>query len=758
MPSEPDYLGASLEKRFRTDIEPLLSEFCFGCHSEKRSKAGVSFEGLHNVFDMLAIEGDFWAARELINSHDMPPPDEPSPTDHQRQLINEWIDDVLSYYPADAEIDPGWFTIHRLNRSEYTNTLRDLLYLDDAHKVTGQLPPDDTGYGFDNIADVLSTSTLQVEQYLEAAERAIELALGPVVEVGAGPAPVRPIELGNGSNRLSRGGSFMYTNSEARAQIDVPVEATYELSIEAWGTRAGDDLPRAVILIDRKRIASFDVAGTQGDEETHTTRVTLGSGTHQVSVRFVNDFYIEGEGDRNLAIENITLAGPVPEEPIARTEGYRQILAPAHGALTTSDEHGAASAVLERFATRAYRRPVAAQELAGLLAVFRSARGAGDTFDPALRVALSAVLVSPNFLYRSVDNTASDDPGTRYELSGYELASRLSYFLWSSMPDDALLASAAAGTLAHPDELIMQAKRMLQDPRSEALINNFTGQWLLLRNLDGMEIDPDRFSTFDESLKRDMENEARLCFADAVRGNRGILDLLDSDTTFLNERLAGHYGIPGVEGDAFRLVELPSESPRGGVLTMGAVLTVTSNPTRTSPVKRGLFVLDEILGTPPPPPPPDIPPLEQAAKQSGEHATLREQLQLHVSNPTCAACHRRMDPIGLAMENFDAIGRWRDTYSENQPIDASGSLPDGVIFNGPSELKDFLLSEPDRFLDNLTSKLLMYALGRGVEPFDRPTVHAISTRVREEGYNLQVLIEEIVRSEAFRTCRGKEGT
>jgi len=338
------------------------------------------------------------------------------------------------------------------------------------------------------------------------------------------------------------------------------------------------------------------------------------------------------------------------------------------------------------------------------------------------------------------------------------LASRLSYFLWSSTPDDELLARAADGSLTDPEVLTAQAKRMLTDPRSDAFIENFSGQWLLLRNLDRLAIDQSRYRAYDSELRDDMITEATMFFADVVRQDRSVLTFLDSDHTFVNGPLAALYGFAELAGldrkdRSFRRVDLPDDSPRGGVLTMGAVLTVTSNPTRTSPVKRGLYVLDQILGTPPPPPPPEIAPLEQAMAQLGENPSLREQLAAHLTDMNCAVCHSRMDPLGLAMENFDAVGRWRDA-DESGPIDASGTLPDGRSFAGPTELKQILLARDDLFIGNLTRKLLTYALGRGLESFDRPTVASITARTRDNGDRFSAIIEGIVLSDAFRTCRG----
>lgn len=371
-----------------------------------------------------------------------------------------------------------------------------------------------------------------------------------------------------------------------------------------------------------------------------------------------------------------------------------------------------------------------------------------------MRTALAATLVSPHFLFRSVAHPNAADPTSRYTLDGYELASRLSYFLWSSMPDDALLAAAADGSLVTDEGLAAQVQRMVRDPRTAAFIENFSGQWLQLRSLDSLAIDRGRFPEYDDGLRDAMKTEASLFFGDVLRSDLSVLEFIQSRTTFLNQKLAKFYGVPGVEGDQFRRVTLPEGSARGGVLTMGAVLTLTSNTTRTSPVKRGLFVLDQMLGAPPPPPPPDIPPLEQSAKTNPD-ATVRERLAAHVAVASCAACHNRLDPIGLTFENFDAIGHWRD--SENgKPVDASGTLPGNIQLQGSEDLKRNLMSRSDQFVEALAAKVMTYALGRGMEPFDRPAIHQIALRTRAAQDRLSAMIESIVMSESFRTCRGRK--
>ncbi len=755
-PSGPDVLARVLEQRFAENVAPIMEQHCFGCHGSRKTESDIRFEGVETIEDFLAIAEDWEVAREMVHFGDMPPEDEPQPTELERLTIVQWIDDVLRYTPPDGEIDPGWFTIHRLNKAEYRNTLRDLLGVEpEVVDLAARLPPDGTGYGFDNNADVLSMSTLQLELYLDAAERAIEIGLGPVVVVGDEPRNLHPLEVSRESSPLSAGGYFLTTNAEVTGVMDVPLTGEYEVIVEAWGTPGGDELPRLSVRVDGREVGEFFVGAERGDVQACRVRVRLEAGARRISGAFTNDYWVPNVADRNMAIEAVSLSGPLDEDGLERPEAYGTVMfvRPGEGA-NTAAERVVARKVLSRFAARAFRRPLRDEEFRRLMKLYEDSRGAGDTYEEAVRVVLSATLVSPNFLYRSVGNRHSDDPGHVYTLSGHELASRLSYFLWSSLPDAELLAVAKRGKLDDDGVLRAQARRMLADPRADAFIENFAGQWLLLRNLDRMEFDPAVFPAYSAELREDLRTEAVMFFGDVVRSERSVLELIRGRETFLNADLAAHYGIPGVEGEGFRRVSLGAESPRGGILTLGAVLTVTSNPTRTSPVKRGLYVLDQVLGARPPPPPANIPRLEQSAAALPEDATPRQKLAAHLTNPTCITCHRRMDPIGLSMENFDAIGRWRER-EYGVPIDASGELPGGVRFSGPVELREIVLARADDFVENLTRQVLTYGLGRGLEPFDRPTVRRVTEEMGARGDTFGALVEGVVSSEAFRSCRGR---
>ncbi len=750
---EPDPLAAELDRRLAHDVAPILASFCLGCHAGDEPEADLALDQLTGIEPALAGGFDLRLIREMISTGEMPPARKPQPTDHQRLILTQWIDAALEYIPPTAAVDPGWFTIHRLNRNEYRNTLRGLLGIDPADAdLAARLPQDDTGYGFDNIADVLSVSPLAVEQYLAAAERAIDLALGPVVEFGDHPRSLRPIEGRNGQP-LPRGGFMLYSNGPASARFTAPLAGEYIARVRLWETHAGDEHARASIRLGRRSLEEFEISGTRGSPQDVEVRFRSEPGEHEIAAHFINDYYVPNVADRNLAVESISVAGPLDPATTTRPTAWSAVFAPAE---TEPTDEGRARAILHAFATQAYRRPATDDDAARLLRVYRAERDEGRGFEPAVRAALSAALVSPNFLFRSVAQQDAADPRARHTLDGFELASRLSYFLWSSMPDKALFLAAADGTILSDEGLASHTRRMLADPRASAFVDNFSGQWLQLRALDSLAIDQARFPEFDEALRADMLREATLFFRDVLLSGRSVLDLIHSRDTFLNERLARHYGIDLVSGPEFRRVTLPDRSPRGGVLTMAAVLTLTSNPARTSPVKRGLFVLDQFLAAPPPPPPADIPPLEQAAGLPPD-ATVREQLAAHTAVASCAACHNRLDPIGLAFENFDAIGRWRETEA-GRPIDASGILPGGIPLDGPHDLKRILLERDDQFIEALSGKILVYAVGRGLEPFDRPAVRRIAQRTRDHHDTLSALIESVVLSETFRTCRGRSPT
>lgn len=617
--------------RFRDEIEPILAEHCYACHGAGISKAGVTLDRFESDQALFESRDLWWRVLKNVRAGVMPPVGEPRPTDAQQQRLAEWIKrDAFGVDPRHP--DPGRVTLRRLNRTEYRNTIRDLTGFD--FRADEEFPPDDTGYGFDNIGDVLSVSPLLLEKYMQAADSIVAAAVPTV----------------------SR------TVPETRAK-------NYE--------------------------------------------------------RFF------------------------PRDDPPETQAERRVYA---------------GELLAASAAKAFRRPVDALTIDRLTSIAETIYNRPNTrFEEGIAQALVAVLASPRFLFR-VEPPIGTSEGIA-SIDDYALASRLSYFLWSTMPDDELFRLAELGVLR--ERLGPQVRRMLTDDRSRELIDNFIGQWLQVRDVEGIAINAravlrregirNRDEIFDGELRRAMRRETELVFGHIVKDDRSLLELLDSDYTFLNEKLAKHYGIAGVDGKQMRLVNLDSDSPRGGVLTQGAVLAVTSNPTRTSPVKRGLFVLDNILGTPAPPPPAAVPELEAAEKEfKDREPTMREVMELHRQQPLCHACHSRMDPLGLALENFNAMGMWRD-IERGQPIDTKGQLITGESIAGIRELKRVLTHERRRdFYRCVTEKLLTYALGRGLEYYDVETVDQIAERLEREQGRASALILGIVESSPFQKRR--EGT
>jgi hypothetical protein len=675
----------------------------------------------------------------------MPPPDRAQPDADAVAAVVAWIDAEL----GTGRPDPGRVTIRRLNRTEYRNTVRDLLgvhYDTDAH-----LPADDVGYGFDNIGDVLSLPPALLEKYLAAAEaiaaRAVvdeDPAHPPVHRVAAGELTVT----GGGSQR--GGAAWLHSSGMVGATHRFPRDGEYVLRARAWGQQAGPDPVRMAFRAGRANLGVVAVPATA--PTTYEVRARVKAGTHGVGVVFTNDYYRPDhpdpkQRDRNMAVEWLEIVGPV-DAPVVADAQRRLVPRPP------SAEPAAAAAYLREvagaFLARAWRRPLRDGELDRLLAAVEAGAAPGATFHARLRLAVTAALVSPHFLFRvELDPEAAADA---WRVGDFELASRLSYFLWSSMPDDELFALARRGELARDDVLAGQVRRMLRDPRASELSRNFAAQWLHLRGLDEAAPDPERFPGVDDALLDAMRAETELFFEAVLREDRSVWDFLDGDFTFLNEKLAKHYGIEGVKGDRMRRVRLDG-TRRAGVLTQASVLTVTSNPDRTSPVKRGKWILEALLDAPPPPPPPGVGTLEEVEAAQG--ATMRERLALHRADPNCASCHVRMDVLGLGLENFDAVGRWR-THEGARPVEAGGTLPDGRSFDDPAGLRAILRADP-AFLRSLSRHLLTFALGRGLTDGDEAAVRDLVAALEREP-TLKRLILGIVRLDAFRMKRSDKVT
>jgi len=562
-----------------------------------------------------------------------------------------------------------------------------------------------------------------------------------------GSAPSEAVE--GGGRRLGREGDIF-------VNFNFPRAGEYVLRAQAYGEHAGDEPPRMKFLLGVNDLATFDVPVTVGNSRLYETTVKVPAGTNRFAAAYLNNFVDRKNADpkkrdRNLIIEWLEITGPVDVPPPALPETHRRIFFRDQAPTNRADQIEYASEILARFATRAYRRPVDSNEVSRLLPLVKLALNQGDSFERGVQLALQAALVSPHFLFRGELQPEPDNPSSVHPINEYALASRLSYFLWSSMPDVELLAEAGKGTLRK--NLERQVRRMLKNPKSRALVENFAGQWLQLRNVRLMAPDRQTFPRFDEPLRAAMIEETERFFDYILREDRSVLDFLDADYTFVNERLATHYGMPGVKGEPFQRVSLKG-TPRSGVLTHASVLLLTSNPTRTSPVKRGKYVLENILGTPPPPPPPDVPELEES-KQAALKGTLRQRMEQHREKPMCASCHARMDPIGFGFENFDGIGAWRDKDGAFA-IETAGQLLTGESFGGPSELTDILgKRKRDDFVRCLTEKLLTYALGRGMEHYDRCAIDEIARGVGKKGYRFSSLVTGIVKSVPFQQRRGE---
>jgi hypothetical protein len=721
---------------FRQNVEPLLAKFCVKCHGGDEPKGELALAGYLERASIAADRETWDKIEKRLRAGEMPPEDATQPSQAERQQIIDWIGAGLAASDCGRERDPGRVTIRRLNRNEYNNTIRDLVGVD--FHPADDFPSDDVGYGFDHIGDVLALPPILLEKYLAAAERIVDRALGTDAANLAGD------EL-EGGQPLDRGQRILTSEGEITTKARMTGRGDYLLRVRAYGHQAGDEPVRMGLYLDGKLARKFEVRAVEDRPQTYETWVTTRGGQRTFSVGFLNDYYMPdrpGPNDRNLVVGKLEVVGPLPET-------YKQIIPREH---TPEDKLMLASEVIEVFMTRAFRRPVTRQEVDRAVKLFELADAEGESFAASLGLALRAILVSPHFLFRVEPDPATDAANAVRELNDYELATRLSYFLWSSMPDDELFALARKGMLRREGNLDRQVKRMLADPKSQALIDNFAGQWLQLRNLKTVMPDRGVYPDFDDALRQAMQKETELFFAAIVREDRSVLDFIDADFTFVNQRLARHYGMNDVQGDEFRRVAVDPER-RGGVLAQASVLTVTSNPTRTSPVKRGKWVLENLLGTPPPPPPDDVPPLAED-KGAALTGSLRQRMEQHRANAVCASCHKAMDPLGFGLENYDGIGAWRDTDG-NFKIDPSGELPNGQTFSGPRQLKNILKGRQNEFLRCLAEKMLTYGLGRGVEYSDRCTLDDITRAMEQNGYKYSSLVLAVVHSDAFGKRKAK---
>jgi hypothetical protein len=757
-----------------------------GCHNQKLKTAAVALDNLDP-----AKPGEDAATWERVlrklRRGEMPPPGAPRPDTTVVAAFTASLEAELDRAAA-AHPNPGRPAVHRLNRAEYSNAVRDLLAVD--IQAGSSLPVDDSGYGFDNIADVLSMSPALLERYLSTARMVSRLAVG---DPGIKPVEDRFLPLKDPPSQVPAVSAYRrgITRLE-RASSDLPFDSRGGLAFQYYFPLDAE----YVIRVNLPTNAASFGEGIHGDVSHSDLRLPVKAGLHMVGVTFQREdtkAEVEAPGARrnNAAGRPAQLdTDPLPLELDVRLDGARLrridvarrpganpdvaavIVAgpynvtgrgdtPSRARIfvcrpaTAADEDPCARKILSTLARRAFRRPVTDADLKPLVAFYRSGRRESD-FDAGVQTAIQAILISPDFLFRAEQDAPNTDqrraaPGAVYQVSDYDLASRLSFFLWSSIPDDDLLALADQGKLHDPAVLRQQTRRMLNDTRAQALIGNFAGQWLYLRNLAAIKPDPETFPEFDESLRRSLQQQTELFFESILREDRSVLDLLSANYTFLNQRLAEHYGVPNIYGSQFRRVTL-ADPNRMGLLGQGSILAVTSYPNRTSVVQRGKWILENLLGAPPPPPPSDVPELKPHGSD-GKPLTMRQQMEQHRANAICAACHARMDPIGFALENYDAIGRWR-TKDAGSPIDASGKFPDGTAFKGPAGLNSLLLSGyGDDFVRTVTQKLLTYALGRGLEYYDQPAVRSIARQAARENYTVSALITELVQSTPFQMRR-----
>jgi mono/diheme cytochrome c family protein len=762
--------------------QAVLQKYCASCHNEKMKSGGLALTSL----DLTRVPKDMEAWEHVIRkvrTGAMPPVGRARPDKNVAAAFVTYLETELDR-EAVARPNPGRPSLQRLNRSEYRNAIRDLLALD--IDATTMLPADVAGHGFDNNADALTLSPALTERYLGAAAKISQMALARPRGMPLPETFLVPTDRNQGT-RLnddlpfgSRGGLVI--------NYYFPADGEYLFEMRPQEGGAGGGFqgvtaePHQIdVAIDNDRIwtgvlggpkfargrgGDPDAAGDYPREDRNklildALRFTapVKAGSHLVQAYFAaktsayledlfdmplrRDPYRNGGGEPKIS--SLTITGPLPETGMPSDSSSRKRILICNP--VSQVDEACARRIITTLARRAYRRPVTEVDVQVPLNSFRDGAAKGG-FESGIELALRSILVSPKFLFRFEAQPASTAPNTPYRISDLELATRLSFFLWSSIPDDALLDVAVKGTLRRPEVLQQQVRRMLADPKSQALVDNFAGQWLHLRNVQVHQPSPETLFHFDDNLRKAFEVETEMFFDSIIRENRSVVDLLDARYTFLNERLARHYGIDGVLGERFRRVELAEDSPRGGLLGQGSILMATSYPNRTSVVIRGKWILENVFGAPPPPPPPNVPELKDS-RDPRKVLPMREQMAAHRANPACAGCHAQMDQLGFSLENFDGIGEWRDLYPSGAKVDASAQLPDGTKFNGPTELRKVLRAHSDEFLTTVTEKLMTYALGRGLEAYDAPAVRKIKRDAARDDYRFAALIQGIVTSTPF---------
>jgi mono/diheme cytochrome c family protein len=758
----------------------FAAKYCVSCHNKR---AALPADGPVNLEatafdDLLGHAETFERVIRKLSVRAMPPPGMPRPSEAEYASFTGWLAASLDR-AWEGHTTPGRYVVHRLNRAEYANAIHDLLDVD--LDVSDLLPTDGADFGFDNIATALKTSPLLLEGYVTAAQRVAAMAVGdPQVKPGTVEHSI--------SREFSQNGYIeglpLGTFGGTVVHHVFPADAEYKLSgrlvrgvQEGYAGVEGNDFPYTfVITVDGAEVYSAPIGGPKDHElqsadlaaiqpvidKRMTGRARITAGPHEVgftwkdrpfqwqdvwqpSVRDSQEIHMIGGLPK---LRSVSIDGPYNVRGVSESLSRQRLFVCHPGA--SVDEAGCAAKILNSFAHHAYRRPVTPEDIDAPLSFYKRARQSGGNFDDGIRAGVARVLSSPNFLYRIEKDPAGAKAGVAHSVSDVELASRLSFFLWSSIPDEKLLSQAEAGRLREPEALAAQVHRMLGDERADALVENFTGQWLQLRNLEAKVV-PDllMFPDFDDNIRKGFRKETETFFGYILRHDRSALDLLNADYTFVDERLARHYGFPGVYGPQFRRVKIPDPNRRG-LLGQGSILAMTSVATRTSPVFRGKYVLSTFLNTPPPQPPPNVPTLDESNKgASSVPKTVRAQLELHRKNQPCASCHSVIDPVGFALENFDSVGVWRDTGADGAPLDVAGVLADGSHVNGPAALREAIASRPNAFVTVITEKMLTYALGRGLEPYDMPVVRRIVKKAAQNDYRLSSVVMGIVESAPF---------
>jgi len=755
--------------------QAFIAANCIECHNSTDQTAAALYAGLFfDKVDVLHVADNPETWEKVVRKLGagmMPPASQPRPDPAARAQFLAYLEHELDAH-ARAQPNPGRPALHRVNRTEYANAIRDLLALE--IDATALLPADDSSYGFDNVAGSLGVSPVLLERYVAAAGKISRLAIG---DTGMPDRLEKYLVAGDLTQNQQLPGMPFGTRGGAKFAHQFPLDAEYIVRadlVERGGRMFGANLGKTEqleVTLDGARILLADLA-EYTVEKGAAIRLPVKAGAHTIGAAFIKknhapvediiqpfDFSlfepaVDGDPDWTFVphLASLSVTGPYAVTGVGDTATRQRIFVcrPAN----QSEELPCARQIVETLATRAFRHPVDREQLSTLMDFYAAGREQGG-FDDGIEMALRRILASPEFVFRFERAGKGVEPGEIYRISDVELASRLSFFLWSSIPDDELLALAAGNKLHEPAMLRKQVRRMLDDPKSNAFIENFAGQWLYLRNLQSKGGSVEHFPSFDDNLRQAFRTETEMLFASIMREDRSLLDLLTADYTFVNDRLARHYGIEGVYGSEFRRVPVENEARRG-ILGHGSILLVTSLPERTSPVQRGVWVLENLVGAPVPTPPPVVPALEEQAGTKTHPRTLREQMRLHTERPFCAGCHKIMDPVGFAMENFDAIGRWR-TEELGVPIDATGKLVDGTEINGTVDLRNALLKYSDRFVQTTTEKLMTYALGRGVEYYDMPTVRAIARGAAKDDYRFSSLILGLVESDAFQ-MRAAEDT